>query len=244
MYILDCWSDVFIWLGRKSPRLVRAAALKLGQELCGMLHRPRYATVSRSLEGTEAQVAVRASGASHTPGLPPRILWIRQSPDPLNQLLPCRAEPSPPLLCCCQAPPLHAPLTPASLAPFSWAPSSVTCPSHFGFLDPPSHPHVRQPSLTPSTSTPALTADPHLRFSPWQVFKAKFKNWDDVLTVDYTRNAEAVLQGQGLAGKVKRDAEKKDEMKADLTALFLPRQPPMALAEVGSGPTVMGWVGA
>ncbi|XP_036307731.1 protein flightless-1 homolog isoform X5 [Pipistrellus kuhlii] len=118
VYILDCWSDVFIWLGRKSPRLVRAAALKLGQELCGMLHRPRYAMVSRSLEGTEAQV-----------------------------------------------------------------------------------------------------------------FKAKFKNWDDVLTVDYTRNAEAVLQGQGLAGKVKRDAEKKDEMKADLTALFLPRQPPMALAE-------------
>uniref|UniRef100_A0A8D2B1W5 Protein flightless-1 homolog n=1 Tax=Sciurus vulgaris TaxID=55149 RepID=A0A8D2B1W5_SCIVU len=118
VYILDCWSDVFIWLGRKSPRLVRAAALKLGQELCGMLHRPRHATVSRSLEGTEAQV-----------------------------------------------------------------------------------------------------------------FKAKFKNWDDVLTVDYTRNAEAVLQGPGLSGKVKRDAEKKDQMKADLTALFLPRQPPMALAE-------------
>lgn len=58
MYILDCWSDVFIWLGRKSPRLVRAAALKLGQELCGMLHRPRHATVSRSLEGTEAQVCL------------------------------------------------------------------------------------------------------------------------------------------------------------------------------------------
>lgn len=66
-----------------------------------------------------------------------------------------------------------------------------------------------------------------------QVFKAKFKNWDDVLTVDYTRNAEAVLQGPGLSGKVKRDTEKKDQMKADLTALFLPRQPPMPLAEVG-----------
>ncbi|XP_003791092.1 protein flightless-1 homolog isoform X1 [Otolemur garnettii] len=118
VYILDCWSDVFIWIGRKSPRLVRAAALKLGQELCTMLHRPRHAAVSRSLEGTEAQV-----------------------------------------------------------------------------------------------------------------FKAKFKNWDDVLTVDYTRNAEAVLPGPGLSGKVKRDAEKKEQMKADLTALFLPRQPPMALAE-------------
>lgn len=69
MYILDCWSDVFIWLGRKSPRLVRAAALKLGQELCGMLHRPRHATVSRSLEGTEAQVRVYLSG-----GLLPAIL--------------------------------------------------------------------------------------------------------------------------------------------------------------------------
>ena len=69
MYILDCWSDVFIWLGRKSPRLVRAAALKLGQELCGMLHRPRHATVSRSLEGTEAQVRVCLWG-----GLLPSIL--------------------------------------------------------------------------------------------------------------------------------------------------------------------------
>ena len=76
--------------------------------------------------------------------------------------------------------------------------------------------------------------------SLWQVFKAKFKNWDDVLTVDYTRNAEAVLQGPGLTGKVKRDAEKKEQMKADLTALFLPRQPPMALAEVGAGPRGRG----
>ncbi|XP_027730282.1 protein flightless-1 homolog [Vombatus ursinus] len=118
VYILDCWSDVFIWVGRKSPRLVRAAALKLGQELCSMLHRPRHAMVTRNLEGTECQV-----------------------------------------------------------------------------------------------------------------FKAKFKNWDDVLKVDYTRNAESVVQGDGLAGKVKKDTEKKDQMKADLTALFLPRQPPMALAE-------------
>ncbi|XP_071616489.1 protein flightless-1 homolog [Heliangelus exortis] len=118
VYILDCWSDVFIWIGRKSPRLVRAAALKLSQELCSMLHRPKHAMVTRNLEGTECQV-----------------------------------------------------------------------------------------------------------------FKSKFKNWDDVLRVDYTRNAEAVLQEGGLAGKVRKDAEKKDQMKADLTALFLPRQPPMPLSE-------------
>ncbi|XP_069066199.1 protein flightless-1 homolog isoform X1 [Pleurodeles waltl] len=118
VYILDCWSDVFIWIGRKSSRLVRAAALKLGQEVCSMLHRPKHAMVIRNLEGTECQV-----------------------------------------------------------------------------------------------------------------FKSKFKNWDDVLKVDYTRNAETVLHKESLMGKVKKDAEKKDQLKADLTALFLPRQPPMPLSE-------------
>uniref|UniRef100_H3D1R5 Protein flightless-1 homolog n=1 Tax=Tetraodon nigroviridis TaxID=99883 RepID=H3D1R5_TETNG len=118
VYILDCWSDVFIWIGRKSPRLVRAAALKLGQEICSMLHRPKHACVTRNLEGTESQV-----------------------------------------------------------------------------------------------------------------FKSKFKNWDDVLKVDYTRAAETVQQTGSLQGKVKKDAEQKDQMKADLTALFLPRQPPMPLTE-------------
>uniref|UniRef100_A0A3B4YB95 Protein flightless-1 homolog n=1 Tax=Seriola lalandi dorsalis TaxID=1841481 RepID=A0A3B4YB95_SERLL len=118
VYILDCWSDVFIWIGRKSPRLVRAAALKLGQEICSMLHRPKHACVTRNLEATECQV-----------------------------------------------------------------------------------------------------------------FKSKFKNWDDVLKVDYTRAAETVQQKDNLQGKVKKDAEKKDQMKADLTALFLPRQPAMALTE-------------
>uniref|UniRef100_A0A3Q2X3C6 Protein flightless-1 homolog n=1 Tax=Haplochromis burtoni TaxID=8153 RepID=A0A3Q2X3C6_HAPBU len=118
VYILDCWSDVFIWIGKKSPRLVRAAALKLGQELCSMLHRPKHACVTRNLEGTECQV-----------------------------------------------------------------------------------------------------------------FKSKFKNWDDVLKVDYTRAAETVQQKDNLQGKVKKDAEQKDQMKADLTALFLPRQPPMPLTE-------------
>ncbi|OCT64459.1 protein flightless-1 homolog [Xenopus laevis] len=117
VYILDCHSDLFIWIGRKSSRLVRAAALKLGQELCSMLHRPKHAIVIRNLEGTECQV-----------------------------------------------------------------------------------------------------------------FKSKFRNWDDVLKVDYTRNAESVVQKEGLSGKVKKDVEK-DQMKADLTALFLPRQPPMPISE-------------
>ncbi|KAK2510157.1 LOW QUALITY PROTEIN: hypothetical protein MC885_017836, partial [Smutsia gigantea] len=178
VYILDCWSDVFIWLGRKSPRLVRAAALKLGQELCGMLHRPRHAAVSRSLEGTEPQVPRAPARGGHTPGEQFR-------PGPLSGRVPAA-------LSSAQAPNGRAPLP------------------------------VLGPALLPGP-TPVLD----LR----QVFKAKFKNWDDVLTVDYTRSAEAVLQGPGLAGKVKRDTEKRDQMKADLTALFLPRQPPMAPAE-------------
>ena len=43
-------------IGRKSTRLVRAAALKLSQEVCKMLKRPDYAVVTRCLEGTEPQI--------------------------------------------------------------------------------------------------------------------------------------------------------------------------------------------
>lgn len=78
VYILDCWSDVFIWLGRKSSRLVRAAALKLGQELCGMLHPDHaHAMVSRSLEGTEAQVRMNVAAIG---GLP-EVLRPHSCPD-------------------------------------------------------------------------------------------------------------------------------------------------------------------
>ena len=38
-------------VGRKSARLVRAAALKLAQELFAMIKRPEYAMVTRCLEG-------------------------------------------------------------------------------------------------------------------------------------------------------------------------------------------------
>ncbi|XP_065846608.1 protein flightless-1 homolog isoform X2 [Oscarella lobularis] len=56
VYILDCHSDIFVWVGRRSARLVRAAALKLAQELCVMLDRPSYAMVTRTLQGTESQI--------------------------------------------------------------------------------------------------------------------------------------------------------------------------------------------
>lgn len=56
VYILDCYLDLFVWFGKKSTRLVRAAAVKLSQELFTMLDRPSHALVTRVQEGTESQV--------------------------------------------------------------------------------------------------------------------------------------------------------------------------------------------
>lgn len=56
VYILDCYLDVFVWFGKKSARLVRAAAVKLSQELFNMINRPEYAVITRVQEGTETQI--------------------------------------------------------------------------------------------------------------------------------------------------------------------------------------------
>lgn len=56
VYILDCKINVFVWFGKKSTRLVRAAAIKLSQELFNMIKRPEYATIIRIQEGNETQL--------------------------------------------------------------------------------------------------------------------------------------------------------------------------------------------
>ncbi|XP_071453718.1 protein flightless-1 [Hetaerina americana] len=56
VYILDCYADIFVWFGKKSTRLVRAAAMKLCQELFVMIKRPVHALVTRVQEGTETQI--------------------------------------------------------------------------------------------------------------------------------------------------------------------------------------------
>ncbi|XP_023016782.2 FLII actin remodeling protein isoform X1 [Leptinotarsa decemlineata] len=56
VYILDCYLDVFVWIGKKSTRLVNAAAVKLSEELFNMIDRPDCARVSRVREGTESQI--------------------------------------------------------------------------------------------------------------------------------------------------------------------------------------------
>ena len=57
-----------------------------------------------------------------------------------------------------------------------------------------------------------------------QLFKSWFKNWNDVIKVDYTKAAEMVHKVE-----VKQDAK---ENKIDLSAIFLPRQQPMPDTEV------------
>uniref|UniRef100_A0A2P2I1Y5 Protein flightless-1-like n=1 Tax=Hirondellea gigas TaxID=1518452 RepID=A0A2P2I1Y5_9CRUS len=56
VFILDCYCDVFVWIGRKSTRLVRAAALKLSQELLKMIVRPSHAATTLIKEGNESMV--------------------------------------------------------------------------------------------------------------------------------------------------------------------------------------------
>ncbi|XP_018497358.1 protein flightless-1 [Galendromus occidentalis] len=56
VYILDCFTDVYIWWGKKSTKLVKSASMKLGQELLGMMPRPQHVTLVRTLEGNEPMV--------------------------------------------------------------------------------------------------------------------------------------------------------------------------------------------
>ena len=55
VYLLDCHTDVFVWFGKKSTRLVRCAAIKLSLELFSMISRPNFSMITRVQEGTENQ---------------------------------------------------------------------------------------------------------------------------------------------------------------------------------------------
>lgn len=51
VYVIDCLGEVFIWIGKQSTRLVRAAALKLAHELTALIVRPSFAVVTKISEG-------------------------------------------------------------------------------------------------------------------------------------------------------------------------------------------------
>ncbi|KAI6187705.1 hypothetical protein M3Y98_00273600 [Aphelenchoides besseyi] len=53
-YILDCHSDLFLWLGKRANRLVKLAAQKWSNELLKMLARPDDTLLSRESEGEES----------------------------------------------------------------------------------------------------------------------------------------------------------------------------------------------
>ncbi|VIO90379.1 Flightless-I protein homolog, putative [Brugia malayi] len=55
-YILDCTSDIFLWVGRKANRLVKMAGQKMVVELHAMLERPNYTIISRETEGEESTI--------------------------------------------------------------------------------------------------------------------------------------------------------------------------------------------
>lgn len=61
VYILDCSTDLYIWWGKKSTKLVKSASMKLGQELLGMMPRPRHVTPVRTLEGYSSISALELS---------------------------------------------------------------------------------------------------------------------------------------------------------------------------------------
>ncbi|CAF4516331.1 unnamed protein product, partial [Rotaria socialis] len=56
IYILDCYTELFVWIGKKSARLVRMAATRLAVELLSMIQRPEHSVITKTLEGAETQV--------------------------------------------------------------------------------------------------------------------------------------------------------------------------------------------
>lgn len=60
-----------------------------------------------------------------------------------------------------------------------------------------------------------------------QIFKTKFIGWEEIIAVDFTRTAQSVAK----TGADLTKWAKQQETRADLAALFMPRQPSMTLAK-------------
>ncbi|XGW13461.1 hypothetical protein V3C99_000077 [Haemonchus contortus] len=56
VYILDCTSDIFLWMGKKANRLLKMAGQKMVTELHEMIERPDYVQVSRETEDEESMM--------------------------------------------------------------------------------------------------------------------------------------------------------------------------------------------
>lgn len=54
VYVLDCSTDVYLWVGKRATRLLKMAGQKIANELHAILARPEQSTVSREVEGEES----------------------------------------------------------------------------------------------------------------------------------------------------------------------------------------------
>ncbi|CAD5220329.1 unnamed protein product [Bursaphelenchus xylophilus] len=54
VFILDCTSDLFLWMGKKANRLLKLAGQKIAAELHTMIQRPEYTDLCRENEGEES----------------------------------------------------------------------------------------------------------------------------------------------------------------------------------------------
>uniref|UniRef100_A0A914W4B2 Gelsolin-like domain-containing protein n=1 Tax=Plectus sambesii TaxID=2011161 RepID=A0A914W4B2_9BILA len=54
VYVLDCSTEVYLWVGKRSTRLLKMAGQKIASELHVILARPEQATVSREVQGEES----------------------------------------------------------------------------------------------------------------------------------------------------------------------------------------------
>ncbi|KAF7636898.1 hypothetical protein Mgra_00003638 [Meloidogyne graminicola] len=56
VFILDCTSELFVWIGKKASRLLKMAGQKVATEFHQMIERPDFCTISRETEGEESTV--------------------------------------------------------------------------------------------------------------------------------------------------------------------------------------------
>uniref|UniRef100_A0A0K0FBY9 Protein flightless-1 homolog (inferred by orthology to a C. elegans protein) n=1 Tax=Strongyloides venezuelensis TaxID=75913 RepID=A0A0K0FBY9_STRVS len=56
VYVLDTYSEVFLWIGKKANRLTKMAGHKIAKEIHSIFERPEYAQITKELEGEESCV--------------------------------------------------------------------------------------------------------------------------------------------------------------------------------------------
>ena len=56
VFVLDCTSELYLWIGKKANRLLKMAGQKIATELHQIIERPDYCTISKENEDEESTV--------------------------------------------------------------------------------------------------------------------------------------------------------------------------------------------